>query len=100
MQQANVESIPLHRHTPPNPTWWRAVVSSCYFHTAVQVHYPLTEFIKAERFQWQWQQVWSLFSKHRRHLPFGSAMNTRISPTRFPAIEVSLRLLQILEALA
>src|SRR5215217_8227729 len=52
MQQADIESIPLHRHTPPDPAWRRTVVSRCYFHAAVKVHDALTVFIKAEGLQW------------------------------------------------
>ena len=36
--------------------------------------------------------------QHGRHLPFGGAVNARIGPALFPAIEIGLRLFQSLEA--
>src|SRR5215213_9956720 len=100
MEQTNIEAIPLHLHAPPDPTRRRTVVGRFNFHTTIQMDHPLTVLIKAKRLEWQWQQVWALFGKHGRHLAFSSAVNARISPVCFPAIEVSLCLLQTLEALA
>ena len=49
MQQAYIQTVPLHRHTASDPAWWRALVSRSYFDTAIEVHYPLAIFIEAER---------------------------------------------------
>src|SRR5215204_6315928 len=100
IQQPHVQPIPLHLYAPPDPTRRRTVISCFNFHATVQMDHPLTVLIKAKGFEWQWQQVWPLFSKHSRHLAFGSAVNARISPVCFPAIEISLCCFQTLEALA
>src|SRR5215212_2920251 len=100
IQQPHVQPIPLHLYASPDPTRRRTVISCFYFHATIQMDHPLTVLIKAEGFEWQWQQVWALFGKHGRHLSFGSAVNARISPVCFPAIEISLCCFQTLEALA
>src|SRR5215213_1821239 len=100
MEQTHVEAIPLHLHATSDPTRWGAVISRFDFHTTIQMDHALTVLIKAERFEWQWQQVRSLFRKHGCYLAFGSAVNAGISPVCLPAIEISLCLLQTLEALS
>src|SRR5215216_4521627 len=65
-----------------------------------QGHDALPVFIKAEGLEWEWQQVWSFFGKHRRHLSFGGAVNAGVGLVCLPTIEISLRGCQTLEALA
>jgi hypothetical protein len=52
----------------------------------------------AERFQRQRQQVRFFFAEHDRNLPFRRTVYTRICPAFFPAIQISLRFFQTLEA--
>src|SRR5215472_203816 len=99
MEQAYVQSIPLHLHLPSDPTRRRAVVGGFHFHATIQMNHALTVLIKAKGFQWQWQQVRSLFRKHGRYLTFGSAVNAGVSPVCFPAIQISLGRCQTLKAL-
>jgi hypothetical protein len=47
--------------------------------------------VVAEGFQRQSKQRWFFFGEHDRDLPFRRAMDPRICPTLFPAIEISLR---------
>ena len=64
------------------------------------MHGACAVLITAERFQRQRQQLWLLFGKHGRHLPFGSAVDARIGPARFPMVQVSLRFRQTLKPLS
>ena len=58
----------------------------------------LAVLVIAKRFQWQRLERRFLFSEHRGDLTFGGAMNPRIGPAFFPAIQMSLRFFQTLEA--
>jgi hypothetical protein len=64
------------------------------------MHCAFAVLITAERLQGQRQQVWFLFGKHGGHLPFGSAVDARVCPARFPTVQVSLRFLQTLKPLS
>ena len=54
----------------------------------------------AERLQRKRLQKGLFLSEHRRHLPLGPAMDTRIGPVRFPVVQIRLRIFQTLELLA
>src|SRR5687768_17210778 len=99
MQKTHVKTVPLHWNSPSDPTRRCAVVSRCYFDTAIEVHYAVPILIEPEGLEWQRQQVRALFSEHRGHLSFGGAVNAGVGPVSLPAIEISLRYFQTLKAL-
>src|SRR5580658_3908702 len=90
--------IPLHSNTPADPARRGAVVSSVDFHAAVQMDRAFAVLVIAKRLDRQREQSGAFFGEHRRDLPLGSAMNAGIGPALLPAVEVSLRLVQTLEA--
>ncbi len=65
---------------------------------AVEVHGARGVPVVAEGFDRQRLQRRTLFGKHLRDLPLGRAVDARVGPVAFPAIQVRLRLLQRLEA--
>src|ERR1700689_1214211 len=98
VQDADMRCVPLPLNMASNPARWRAVVSGLDFDAAIQVYGALAVLVIAKRFQRQWQQRRTLFGEHRCHLPFGGAMNARVGPALFPAIQIRLRFLQGFEA--
>ncbi len=62
------------------------------------MHHPFAVLVIAERFHRQREQGWFFFCEHSRHLPFGGAVDARIGPGCFPAIQIGLPFLQALEA--
>ena len=84
----------------PDPARRRAIVGGFHFDAAIQVHRALAVLVIAEGFDGQRQQRRFLFCEHRRNLPFGSAMNARVGPALFPAIQVGLRFFEGFEALS
>ncbi len=58
----------------------------------------LAVLVIAKRFQWQRLERRFLFGEHRGDLTLGGAMNPRIGPAFFPAIQIGLRFFQTLEA--
>ena len=100
IQQADVEIGPLHLHVLADPPRWRGVVRGRDFDTAIEMHGAHAEAVIAERFDRQRLQGWPLFGKHLGHLAFRGPVDPRVGPVRVPAIEIGLRLLERLEALA
>src|SRR5579863_9910601 len=98
MKQADMLAVPLHCHTATDPAWRRAIVSRFHFHTPIQMHGSLAVLVIAERFEWQRKQRRFLFGEHRSDWSFGWAVNPRIGPEFFPAIQMGLRFFQTLEA--
>src|SRR5215469_10843232 len=99
VQDPHLRFVPLHVDRPADPTRWRAVIGGGNLDAAVQVNDTLPVLVVTERFERQRKQEWFFFREHGRDLSFGRAMNARISPTLFPAIQIRLRFLQALEAL-
>ena len=77
-----------------DPAGRRAIVSRFHFHAAVQMHRALAVLVIAERFDWQRQQRRFFFREHRGHLAFGGAVNARVGPALFPAVQIGLRFFQ------
>ena len=98
MQDAHVQRIPLHFHRTPDPSRRQAVIGGFDFHTTIQMHYTFSVLVVAERFQRQCLQVRFFFREHRGNLAFGGAMDARVGPAFFPAVEIPLRFFQALEA--
>ena len=100
IEQADVRIIPLHLHATADPAGRRAVVSGLHFHAAVQMHRALAVLVIAEGLDGQRQQRRSFFGEHRRDLPLGGAVNARVGPALFPAIQIGLRFFRGFEAQA
>src|ERR1700722_14511302 len=64
------------------------------------MHHTFAVLVLAARLHRQREQSGFFFCEHGGHLPFGSAVDARISPVRFPAIQIGLRLFQTFEALS
>src|SRR5579863_1811215 len=100
IEQAHIHRIPLHIDQPTDPARRRAIVGRVDFNTAIDMDRSLSVLVIAERLQRQRLQQGLLFGEHRRHLPLGAAVDARVCPVLFPAIEICLGLFQALEALA
>ena len=92
--------IPLDLNTAADPARRRAVVGGFDFDAAIQVHGSLAVLVIAKRFDRQRKQRRTLFGEHRCDLALGGAVNARVGPALFPAIQIRLRFFQALEALA
>ena len=98
IEKTNMGCIPLHSNTPADPTRRRAIVCGFDLDTSVQMHGSFAVLVIAEWLDRQREQCGALFGEHRRDLPFGGAVNSGIGPALFPAVQVSLRVVQTLEA--
>ena len=98
VQHAHVQFVPLDMHLLADPAGWCAVVGAVDLDAAVQVHRALAVAVVAKRFERQRAQLGLLLGKHERHLTLGGAVDARVRPAFFPAIQIGLRLLQALEA--
>jgi hypothetical protein len=90
----------LHSKHAPDPARRRAVVRGFDLDAAVQMYDALAVLVIAERLQRKWKQRRFLFGKHSGDLPLGGAVDARVGPAFFPAVEVGLGFLQALEAQA
>jgi hypothetical protein len=98
IQQADEEVVPLHVDAPSDPARRGAVVRGLDLHAAIEVHGADAETVIAKRLEWEWAEGGSLLSKHGGDLTLRSAVDARVGPVGFPAIEIRLRLLQRFEA--
>jgi hypothetical protein len=98
MQDAHVQRIPLHFDASPDPPRRQAVIGCFDLHAAIQMYDAFSVLVIAEGFQRQGQQVRIFLGEHDRHLPFRRAMDARVGPAFFPAIQILLRFFQPLEA--
>jgi hypothetical protein len=97
MQDPHVQCVPLHLHGPPDPPGWQAVIGRLDFDATVQMHHALSVLVVTEGLERQREQVRFFFREHGRDLTFGRAMDARVGPALFPAIQIRLRLFQALE---
>ena len=100
IEQTHEEVVPLHMDAPPDPAGRRAVVRGLDFDAAIEMHRALAEAVVAKRLERQRAERGLLLGKHRGDLALRRAVDARVGPVRFPAIEIGLRLLQRLEAQA
>ena len=98
IEETDEESVPLHIDAAADPAGWGAIVGSLHFHAAVQVNGALAVLVVAEGLEGQGQQGRLLLGKHSRHLTLGGAMDTGVGPVLFPAVQITLGILQALEA--
>ena len=94
-----MNAVPLHAHSPADPSWRGAVVSGLYFHTAVQMNRSFPVLVVAEWLNRKPLQRRLFFGKHGCDLTLGGAMNPRVRPAFFSLIEVRLRFGQVLKTL-
>ncbi len=81
-----------------DPAGRRPVVGGLDFDAAIEMHGAHAEAVIAKRLDRQRLQRGLLLGKHRGDLAFGRAVDARVRPVRFPAIEIGLRLRRALEA--
>ena len=98
IDQPHVQAVPLHLHLAADPAGRRAVVGRFHFDAAVQVHRAFAVAVVAKRLERQLAQSGLLLGKHHRDLTLGGAVDARVRPAFFPAIEVGLRLVDAFEA--
>ena len=97
-KQADVQIIPLHVDALADPAGRRAVVCGFDFNAAIEVHGAFAVPVIPKRFDWERPERGSFLGKHRRDLSFRGAVDARIGPARFPAIQIRLRLLETFKA--
>lgn len=100
IEHAHGSAVPLHLDAAGDPARRHAVVGSIHFDATVEVHAALPKLVMTERLQRQLRQCGLLFDEHRGNLPLHRAVNARIGPVRFPAVQIRMRFFQALEALA
>ena len=100
IEQADEEVVPLHVDAPADPAGRRAVVRGLDFDAAIEMHGPHAEAVIAKRLERERAERGLLLGKHRGDLALRRAVDARVGPVRFPAIEIRLRLLERLEAQA
>jgi hypothetical protein len=98
IEQADDEIVPLHVDATPDPAGRRAVVRGLDFHAPIQMHRPDAEAVIAKWLERQRAERRLLLDKDRSDLALRRAVDARIGPVRFPAIEVRLRLVERFEA--
>ena len=99
-QQADVEIVPLHLHALPEPPGRRAVIRGLDFDAAIEMDGAVAEVVVAKRFDGERAERRPFLGKHRGDLALRRAVDARIGPVRFPAIQIRLRRFERLEAQA
>ncbi len=95
-----MQIVPLHLDPLADPAGRGAVVRGLDLDAAIEVDAADPEAVIAKRFERQRAERGLLLGKHRDDLAFRRAVDTRVGPVRFPAIEVGLRLIERLETQA
>ena len=94
IEQAHEEVVPLHVDATTDPAWRRAVVRGLDLHAPIEVDRADAEAVIAKRLEREWAERGLLLGKHRGDLAFRRAVDPRVGPVRFPAIEIRLRLVE------
>jgi hypothetical protein len=89
VDQPDMQVVPLHVDVAADPAGRCAVVRRLDLDAAIEMDRPDAEPVIAKRLEGKWPERRPLFGKHRRHLPFGRAMNAGVRPVRVPAIEIA-----------
>jgi len=100
IDQPDMQIIPLHGDALGEPVRRGTVVARLDFDAAVQMHRADAKLVVTKRLQRQRPERRSLFRKARGDLLLGGAVDTRVRPALFPAIQVRLRLGERAKALA
>jgi len=99
-EQADVQIIPLHLDPLADPAGRGPVVGGLDLDAAIEVHGTFAVPVVAKRFERERPEHGLLLGKHHRDLPFRRAVDARVGPAGFPAIQVRLCGLERLEAQA
>ena len=100
VDEPHVQVVPLHVDAPADPAGRRAVEGGLDFDAAIEMDRAIAEAVVAKRLEGQRPQGGPFFGKHRGDLPLRRAVDARVGPVRFPAIQIRLRRLDRLEAQA
>src|SRR5688500_7056941 len=92
IEQTHEEIVPLHIDAPSDPARRGAVVRGLDFYAAIEVHGAGPEAVIAKRLERQRAERRLLLGKHHGDLTLRRAVDARVGPVRFPAIEIGLRL--------
>src|SRR5205823_2554629 len=84
-------------HALADPAGRRAVVRRLDFDTAIEMDRALAVPVIAKRFERERAERRLLLGKHDGDLPLRRAVDARVGPSRLPAIQIRLRLLERLE---
>jgi hypothetical protein len=95
-EQADVQIIPLHLDLLPDPLGWG--VRGLDLNAAIEMDRALAVPVIAKRFERERPECGSFLGKHRGDLSFHSAVDARVGPARFPAIQVRLGFFETLES--
>jgi len=98
IEQAHEEVVPLHIDAPPDSARRRAVVRGPDLHAPIQMYGPDAEAVIGKRLERQRAERGLLLGKHRGHLAFRRALDPRVGPVHFPAMEIRLHLVAPFEA--
>ena len=98
--QPHVQVVPLHLDALPDPARRRAVVRRLDFDAAIEMHRAVAEAVVAKRLERQRPERRPFLGKHHGDLALRGAVDARVGPVLFPAIEIGLRRLDRLEAQA
>ena len=99
-QQADVEIVPLHLHALSEPAGGRAVVRALDFDAAIEMDRAVAEAVVTKRFDGERAERGRSSANITATWRFRRAVDARVGPVRFPAIEIRLRRLDRLEAQA
>lgn len=100
VDDAHAARIPPDVHVAVNPAGRRCVVGLRHLDAAIEVHGAHAVLVVAKRLDGERQQRRLLLGKHQRNLALHRAVDARVGPTGSPVVEVALRLIEALEALA
>src|SRR4051812_33453540 len=100
IQEPDVQVIPLHLQASADPAGRGAVVRRLDFDAAIEMDSARAEAVIPKRLQRERAQRRALLGKHHRDLALRRAVDARVGPARLPLIEIRLRRVETLEALA
>jgi hypothetical protein len=98
VEQTDKQPIPLHIDEPADPARRRAIIGGLDLDAAIRMHRAFAVLVIAEGIEGQREQRRPFLGEHRRNLAFGGAVDPRVGPTLFPAVQVGLRFLRAFEA--
>ena len=99
IDQADVQLVPLHLDPMANPAGRRPVEGRLDFDAAIEMDRALAKLVIAKRLDGQRAQGGAFLGKHHGDLALRGAVDARVGPVLFPAIQIGLRGLDRLEAL-
>ncbi len=89
-QQSHMQVVPLPLDALAQPAGRRALVRGLDFDTAVEMYRALAVVVIAKRFDRQRPERQLFLRKHHGDLPPGRAVDPRVGPPCFPAIQIRM----------